>query len=37
MVLGIELNVLRAVFNLIPIPPLDGSKVASFGLPGDHG
>jgi len=25
------------VFNLIPIPPLDGSKVASFGLPGDLG
>jgi Zn-dependent protease len=36
-VLGIELNVLLAVFNLIPIPPLDGSKVASFGLPGDLG
>lgn len=30
---GISLNVLLAVFNLIPIPPLDGSHVISAFLP----
>ena len=35
--LGIQLNVVLALFNLVPIPPLDGSKVASYGLPGDLG
>jgi Zn-dependent protease len=35
--LGILLNVILAVFNFVPIPPLDGSKVASFGLPGTIG
>jgi Zn-dependent protease len=30
---GIELNVLLMLFNLVPLPPLDGSKVASWGLP----
>jgi len=29
---GIQMNVVLALFNLVPIPPLDGSKVASFGL-----
>lgn len=28
-----EINLLLAIFNLIPIPPLDGSKVASLLLP----
>lgn len=30
---GVFLNVLLALFNLVPVPPLDGSKLASFGLP----
>ena len=30
---GVQLNVLLAIFNLIPVPPLDGSKVAAWGLP----
>jgi Zn-dependent protease len=35
--IGITMNVVLAIFNLFPIPPLDGSKVASYGLPGDFG
>ena len=30
---GIMLNVLLGVFNLLPVPPLDGSYIASWGLP----
>ena len=35
--IGISMNLVLALFNLVPIPPLDGSKVASYGLPGDLG
>jgi Zn-dependent protease len=31
------INVVLAVFNLIPIPPLDGAKVASFLIPDSAG
>jgi Zn-dependent protease len=30
---GIVINVILGVFNLIPVPPLDGSWMASMGLP----
>jgi Zn-dependent protease len=33
MVIGIQLNLLLAAFNLLPIPPLDGSHVVKYLLP----
>jgi Zn-dependent protease len=33
LVAGIQLNVILALFNLVPLPPLDGSWIASWGLP----
>ena len=30
---GVMINALLAVFNMIPLPPLDGSKVVAFFLP----
>ena len=34
---GVYLNVVLGVFNLIPVPPLDGSWIASWGLPRQWG
>jgi Zn-dependent protease len=31
--IGVYMNVMLAVFNMVPLPPLDGSWVASWGLP----
>ncbi len=32
---GVQMNVVLAIFNLVPLPPLDGSWVASWSLPRD--
>lgn len=33
LVIAIQTNVVLALFNLLPLPPLDGSWIASWGLP----
>lgn len=35
LIIGISMNMTLAAFNLIPIPPLDGSGVLAFFLPGE--
>jgi Zn-dependent protease len=35
--MGVQLNVLLAVFNLVPLPPLDGSHVVEWALPDGMG
>jgi Zn-dependent protease len=33
LVTGVVMNIALAIFNLVPLPPLDGSWIASWGLP----
>jgi len=35
LVMGIFINVLLAIFNLIPLPPLDGSRIVMYFLRGE--
>lgn len=35
--MGVQLNVALGLFNLLPVPPLDGSWIASWGLPRNLG
>ena len=37
LVAGIQLNVVLAIFNLVPLPPLDGSHVVEWALPNGMG
>jgi len=35
--MGVEINVLLAIFNLVPLPPLDGSHIVEWALPNGMG
>jgi Zn-dependent protease len=37
LAMGIQLNLALMLFNMVPIPPLDGSKVAAWSLPRSFG
>jgi Zn-dependent protease len=37
LVMGIQLNVVLAIFNLVPLPPLDGSHILQWALPNGLG
>jgi len=37
LLLGLQLNVVLAIFNLVPLPPLDGSHILQWALPNGLG
>jgi len=37
LLIGVQLNVLLAVFNMVPLPPLDGSHILQWALPNGLG
>jgi Zn-dependent protease len=37
LLIGVQLNVLLAIFNLVPLPPLDGSHIVQWALPNGLG
>jgi Zn-dependent protease len=37
LLIGVQLNVLLAIFNLVPLPPLDGSHIVQWLLPNGLG
>ncbi|OGC22091.1 hypothetical protein A2291_07075 [candidate division WOR-1 bacterium RIFOXYB2_FULL_42_35] len=36
LIFGVRINIVLAIFNLLPIPPLDGSKLFSMLLPSEY-
>ncbi len=34
---GVQLNVILAIFNMVPLPPLDGSHILQWALPNGLG
>jgi Zn-dependent protease len=37
LMIGVQLNVILAIFNMVPLPPLDGSHILQWALPNGIG